>query len=366
MAARTNSRPFGDLSTEAPHLAALIEHIGEFPPSSRSSVSHHPLTYLTRGNISWRRETLRVLDRVVELVQPILARTGREHRYSTRLRDGPQFTPAVAELVAGARLAAIATTTDTIDIDPPDGLPDVAFDLGGRRVHAEVYAPRSWRQLDIVDELRDRMKSHGSSCRFHLAFPRPVARRSDWTKAAVNTLRRIANDVEAANAQGATFFAKSLADPWTVRIGSIDPVTEDHALIGWAHRDDHGPPTSILGSIDAKYVSADEDARNAVSDLHQLVEGFPNLLIIDLSGRPMDPFTLSAYERAATATGQRHPLLSAVLLTGRSCRLRPSPHTDFEACSWYRVVPNPRCASPLAPAELDLLEKPGLILPGVG
>ncbi len=240
----------------------------------------------------------------------------------------------------------------------------MAFDLGGRRVHAEVYAPRSWRGLDVVDELRERMASRGSSCRFYLAFPQPITRQSDWAKATVKTLRRIAEGVAAANAQGATFFAKALGDTWTIRIGSIEAVTEDHVLIGWAHRDDHGPPTSVLGSIDAKYVSPKEEASDAMSGLGQLVEGAPNLLIIDLSGRPPDPFTLSQYESAASAAGRGHPLLSAVLLTARSCRLRPSPSIAFEACSWYRLIPNAACDSPFTPAELSLLERPGLVVPG--
>jgi len=303
-----------------------------------------------------------VLDRAIELVLPILERTDRLRRYSTRLRDVRQFNPAIAELVACARIARIATATETIVVDPPGNLPDLAFDLNGRRVYAEVYAPKSWRQLDIVDDIRSRMSSHGSSCRFHLRFSRPTTRRSDLAKSVAEKLKSVADQVVSVDAQVATFYARTLEDDWTVSIGSAEAVPAKFPLAGWAHRDDHGPPTFVLGSIDAKYVSEDNEARDAVSDLDQLVRGATNLLIVDLSGRPTDSFMRSRYVAAAVAQGQRHPMLSAVLLTGRSCR--PRPGGDFESCWWYQAVANSKCSDPFAPSELALLEKPGLVVPG--
>jgi hypothetical protein len=191
-----------------------------------------------------------------------------------------------------------------------------------------------------------------------------VTRTSNLAKSIAERLGRLADEIVAAQAQVATFCAANLDDEWTIHLGSGEGGTADHALIGCAHRDDHGPPTSVLGSIDSKYVPADMEARDAMSELHQLVEGSPNLLIIDLSGRPMDPYTLSRYEEVASAVGASHPRLSAVLLTGRTCRLRHSPSTDFESCAWYRVIPNATCSTPFSLDELALLEQPGLVIPG--
>jgi hypothetical protein len=360
----SRSHPFGDLAADAPHLAALVEHLGDLQPAAK--VTHHPLAYLAGGQESWRRETLRVLDRAVEIVHPVLHQTDRLRRFSSRLRDGQQFTPAIAELVAGARIARLTDAMNTMLIDPPDGRPDVVFDLGGRRAYGEVYAPKSWRQLDLIDDVRERMSSQPSSCRFHLVFTRPTSRNSNHAKSIADNLRRLAEQIVAADAQVATFSAAKLDAEWTVHVGSAQGAPADHELIGWAHRDDHGPSTSVLGSIDARYVSAEEEARDAMSRLGQLVEGAPNLLIVDLSGRPMDAFTLSRYEEIATSVGASHPRLSAVLLTGRTCRLRPSPSTDFEACAWYRVIPNVAGSAPFSRAELELLGQPGLVVPGRG
>lgn len=356
--------PFGDLTAVAPHLAALVALLGDLPRSN--SVSHHPLAYLALGRESWKNETLRVIDRAVEIVYPVLHRTDRLRRFSSRLRNGQHFNPAIAELVAGARIACLADSMDTMLIDPPDGGPDLEFDFGGRRAYAEVYAPKSWRQLDLIDDVRERMSSQPSSCRFHLVFTCPVSRSSNYAKSIAENLRRLADQIVAANVQVATFCAKKVGAEWTVHLGSAEGIPANHELIGWAHRDDHGPPTSVLGSIDARYVSEKDEARDAMSGLGQLVAGATNLLIIDLSGRRPDAFTVSRYQEIAASVGASHPRLSAVLLTWRTCRLRASPSSDFEACAWYRAIPNAASSAPFSQRELDLLEQPGLVVPGRG
>jgi len=184
-------------------------------------------------------------------------------------------------------------------------------------------------------------------------------------KEIVAQLRTVAAEVERANAAVATFYARNLTDDWTVRIGSAEGVTDDHDLVGWAHRDDHGPPAHVTGSIDAKYVPTPIEARDAMSDLGQLVPGATNILIVDLSGRPMDStYTLPCYEEAARAATATHKMFSAVLLTGRTCRLRPVPGIEFESYAWYRAVASDSSSAPLSRAEVALLERPGLIVPG--
>jgi hypothetical protein len=208
------------------------------------------------------------------------------------------------------------------------------------------------------------MGSHRSSCRFHLTFTQPVVRRSGLTKTIAENLKAIAKQVVAADVPVATFFAASLSDNWTIHIGTAEEMRADNALIGWADRDDEDRPTVVLGWIDSKYVSVEAEARDALSDLGQLVEGATNLLIVDLSGRSMDAFTLRSFEAAAAAAGAKRSALSAVLLTARSCRLRPAPSTEFESCAWYRAIPNPGSTASFSREELALLEAPGLVVSG--
>jgi hypothetical protein len=115
---------------------------------------------------------LGALDRAIAIVGPVSERNDRVARFRGSLQQPTSFLATVAELFSGARFARMTSDVDTMVIDPPNGGPDCQLDLGKRRLFAEVYAPDSWRDLDLADDIRGRFKNHAPQFNWSLIVTR--------------------------------------------------------------------------------------------------------------------------------------------------------------------------------------------------
>jgi hypothetical protein len=311
------------------------------------------------------RAVLGVLEQAIQIVRPVLERNQCIPGFAGRLQTAPGFVTAGAELVAAARFARITTALDTMTIDPKPGGPDVQFDLGAKRVHAEVYTPKPWNEFNLVDTIRERLDKADPPARFSLIFTQPTLRDDRLAKTVAGRLMQLADDMVAGGHEVATFSGGNSGD-FDVVLGKKEAVPGDRLFVGWADLDALRTGTVLMGSVGLNHVPALEEARDALSGLYQLVKGAPNVVVVDVGARLFHDHDSEAYRLATSEAGGRRPELSAVLVTGRDYRLRPAPGAEFEARAWYRVFSTTDAAIPFAEDELAMLAAPGLVLPRTG
>jgi hypothetical protein len=352
---------------KCPHLAALVGPEALQRLLTAEARWWHPLKIISSWRGEVRDQYLAGLDRAVEVMGVVLRRSPDRVRaqMTASLLKRESYESVRAEITCGARLELLGHQPVMEGEVGPQ--PDFRCQVAGQTYYVEVYTPFAAPTETIVDDVRQYLRDVKADC-FLFLKTSGLPRESKTAKQIAGALRRGIADMLAADALGAVFAVPAGGDMvgWQAKIGG-----HQFEFAGGEPRlfarvtVDGASGFRVAGGADLQVADPVGAAKKALQDFGQLRKGNPNVLVVDLTSIRPNRFDVEAYEQVAQKVCARHPELAAVLLTWRDIRLQPSPSTEFEIVSGYRLVQSERGDAAQFPVGVaDALVQPGLIYPG--
>lgn len=357
-----------DVIDRYPHLVALVGVDDLRKVLTEKGPWRHKLQMISTWENDGRDQYLASLERAAEVLQVVLARSPSRVRaqLAGNLRVRATFEAAVAEVIAGTRLELLGFAP--VMEGGSGRQPDFECRADGAIFYVEVYTPGAAPADTLFDDIHWQLRTFQADCAVFLTTA-GMKRESKTAREIADLIKRGVLDLKESGATEAIFIVPHgrTTKGWETRIGVMDyadPSGQEPALLARVTIDGVSG-FRLIGGSNLEVVNDLAQARGDISGLSQLRRDGTNVLVVDLSARRPNEFSIRAYEQASREACARRPELAGVLLTYRDFGLQPSPSTQHEVRSGYRFIESSRSdAAKLPPGVAKALERLKLIHPG--
>lgn len=296
------------LVSETPHL---LDEIGHQHPLRELSTNPRALAYVRH-----------IRNAATVALDLVMSEPEKVHRLQGKLSSERDFWPSMLEVFWASRLSLLGLNPSIEPTYPQKG-PDLSFVANGVTVFAECYSP-AYDCNAFVWESNVHRALEKTGFSGHLGLERlPAQRDSSQLKQLKSTILKFASSLlDKDDWVRLCIFANGTTQHWALRSyvsfdydenyqQDIDPLF----VVDLKRSTNHGMSTSTHHGADG--TSAVWKDRSAIwlSNLGQLIAGSPNLFLLDGSRAFVDEDNIEAECKRPGGTFERHPELSAVIVS---------------------------------------------------